>query len=92
MVAWIVAGALALMGCRDEGRGWSTADTDGDEVAGQCEAEVVGPPVLRRLTRAELQATIHAVFPELGGTEVAMGPDPVSERGFSCCRSAGVGL
>ncbi|MCX4245205.1 DUF1592 domain-containing protein [Paraliomyxa miuraensis] len=89
----VLVGLLAT-GCRDrngEGEadddGLDTVDPDdggGDGVAARCEDSRVGPPLLRRLTRNELQATIEAAFPELlpGWPGVAVGPDPVSKLGF----------
>lgn len=93
-------GALAALvglgpaACRDrgseaDGDGGGT-DTDGPigdggNAAARCEEDRLGPPMLRRLTRAELDATIRDVFPEIGDqwSGVALGPDPVSEHGFS---------
>lgn len=67
---------------QESGPGGSTTPT----VARQrCEETRVGPALLRRLTRAELENTLLDVFPEIsagfGGT--ALGTDSVSELGFS---------
>ena len=77
--------ALALL------MGASPACNSGDEggEAGNpalaCEREDIGAPVLRRMTRRELRDSLVQVFPELGADwdDSALGPDPVSERGFS---------
>jgi len=66
-------------------------DSDDDDeppppdAKGRCESSVVGPPLMRRLTRAEFENTIRDAFPMLGGNwgGVAMGPDPLSNLGFS---------
>src|SRR5690606_24022519 len=66
-------------------------DSDDDDeppppdAKGRCESSVVGPPLMRRLTRAEFENTIRAAFPTLGGNSgaVAVGPDPLSNLGFS---------
>ena len=59
-------------------------DPPNEDPAASCESSLLGPPMLRRLTRAEYEATILAIFPELegrwGGT--TLGPDPVSHHGF----------
>lgn len=84
---------LLVPGCHDRGGegeadddGMDTLgpDDDGGSVAVRCEEDRVGPPLLRRLTRDELQATLVAAFPELPESwpGVAVGPDPVSQLGF----------
>ena len=59
-------------------------------VRGRCETSRVGPGLLRRLTRTELQATIQDVFPEIAadwrGTRLSA--DPASTLGFSNDSSA----
>lgn len=96
--ALVVPLALGSAACRDRGSSpegdtdGSDTDTDtsesgddGDNPALRCEEDRLGPPMLRRLTRAELEATIRHVFPEIAGqwSGVALGPDPVSSHGFS---------
>lgn len=61
---------------------------DGEEgggAAARCSDDRLGPPMLRRLTRNELEATLRVVFPEIDSawSGVALGPDPVAESGFS---------
>ncbi len=70
-------------GVDDGGDAGDDAD-DGPGQSARCEESRVGPPMLRRLTRAELAATLHDVFPQLDPQQavVALGPDPVSSLGF----------
>jgi hypothetical protein len=55
------------------------------EVRTRCEASRIGPGLLRRLTRGELQATIEDVFPEIrdGWRGNRLSADPASVLGFS---------
>lgn len=59
-------------------------------IRGRCDTSRVGPGLLRRLTRTELQATIEDVFPEMAadwrGTRLSA--DPASTLGFSNDASA----
>ncbi len=70
-----------------EGDDGDDGDGDGDDDGGaqaRCEESKVGPPLLRRLTQAELDNTVRAVFPEIAGTfeGVSVGADTVSHHGF----------
>lgn len=60
------------------------------DIRERCGASRVGPPLLRRLTRSELQATIEDVFPEIvadwRGTRLSA--DPASTLGFANDSSA----
>ncbi len=57
---------------------------DGGEPGARCESSRVGPPLLRRLTQHEFDATVRALFPEIDGVfgGVALGADTVSSLGF----------
>ena len=62
-------------------------DDDGDdpgEPAERCETSKVGPPILRRLTQAEFDATVRSVFPPIAGSfeGVSVGADTTSALGF----------
>ncbi len=63
-------------------------DTDGDgpqgEPADRCDASKIGPPLLRRLTQTEFDATVRVVFPPIAGTfeGVSVGADTTSALGF----------
>lgn len=59
-------------------------DGDGGDPQARCEESKIGPPMLRRLTRAELEQTIRVVFPEIDGAfeGVELGADTVSYHGF----------
>lgn len=92
-------GSAGASGHDDEGEGGSSTgevpdddsgETDGDgqatwaELVERCEASKVGPPMLRRLLRSELIATVQAAFPVLADWEApALLPDPLSSLGFS---------
>ncbi|MEM7151736.1 MAG: DUF1588 domain-containing protein [Myxococcota bacterium] len=88
--------ALTLPACRDdEGEqmddGSGGIDTlgggedGGGGAAARCATDRMGPPMVRRLTRGELEATLRDVFPEIDGSwsGVSLGPDPVTHQGFS---------
>ena len=94
--ALALALALALSACRDDGsEGMDGEDggidtlgggDDGDGgAAARCATDQLGPPMVRRITRGEFEATIRNVFPEIDGnwSGVALGPDPVTHHGFS---------
>ena len=51
----------------------------------RCEESQPGAPILRRLTRQELENSIGDVFPEISGDwgGVQLGPDPNSKLGFA---------
>ena len=51
----------------------------------RCEESQPGAPILRRLTRQELENSIGDVFPEIAGDwgGVQLGPDPNSKLGFA---------
>lgn len=55
------------------------------EVRTRCDASRIGPGLLRRLTRGELQATVEDVFPEIRDSWRGnrMSADPASVLGFS---------
>ncbi|AKF05647.1 DUF1592 domain-containing protein [Sandaracinus amylolyticus] len=50
----------------------------------RCETSEVGPPLLRRLTRGEIDRTLRTVFPEIAGewSGVRLGPD-LNQTGFT---------
>jgi hypothetical protein len=56
-----------------------------DSLRHTCEASQPGAPILRRLTRQELENSIGDVFPEIAGDwgGVQLGPDPNSTLGFA---------
>jgi hypothetical protein len=71
-------------GSGDDGSG--PIDTAGVGALRQrCQESKPGAPILRRLTRQELQNSIGDVFPEIGGDwgGVQLGPDPNSSIGFA---------
>ncbi|MCR9163846.1 MAG: DUF1588 domain-containing protein [Nannocystaceae bacterium] len=78
------------MGSADGSSGPSSGDGDGDggdghgEPAERCESSKIGPPLLRRLTQAEFDATVRTVFPAIAGTfdAVSVGADTTSALGF----------
>jgi hypothetical protein len=51
----------------------------------RCAQSKLAPPMLRRLTRAEIQNSILAVFPQIAATYdgVKLGPDPLSSLKFT---------
>lgn len=59
-------------------------DGGGGDPLARCEESKIGPPMLRRLTRHELEQTVRVVFPEIESAfeGVALGPDTVSSLGF----------
>lgn len=61
------------------------APSEPEDVRATCETSQVGPRLLRRLTRAEFQATVEHIFPEIvdewGGSKLS--PDPASKLGFT---------
>lgn len=72
-----------------EGAGGTPGDGKDDEgrsdVAQVCSTSAPGARVLRRLTRGELENTLHDVFPEVASTwsGVELTSDPVSPLGFT---------
>lgn len=76
---FVAAGLAAFASCSNE------AEKLPDPVNASCTASRVGPPTLRRLTRAELQNTVSDIFPSISAswTGVKLGADPVSKTGFS---------
>jgi hypothetical protein len=94
---WVAGVVVALAACRD-GREGDAAAADGDadgsaddgsddgaDPQARCEASEIGPRMLRRLTREELDQSLRDVFVELGDawSGVRLGPDPLSALGFS---------
>lgn len=57
----------------------------GGEPAERCATSKIGPPMLRRLTQVEFDATVRAVFPPIAGTfeGVSVGADTTSALGFT---------
>jgi hypothetical protein len=55
------------------------------DVKARCAQSNVAPPMLRRLTRAELENSILDVFPQIASTYggVKLGPDPLSSLKFT---------
>ena len=51
----------------------------------RCEESQLGAPILRRLTRQEIENSIGDIFPEIAGDSggVQLGPDPNSKLGFA---------
>src|SRR5690606_32993428 len=90
---------LASLGCAPEEEGRNDreptdtshpVDTPGgqlkaSQVMNRCETSRIGPALLRRLTRGELQATVEDVFPEIRGEwrGTRLSADPASVLGFS---------
>ncbi len=55
-----------------------------DDVRATCETSSVGAPLLRRLTRSELETSLRDIFPEaIGFQGVELTQDPKSALGFS---------
>ncbi len=71
-----------------EGDSASDGDTaepgEGGEPQARCEDSKIGPPMLRRLTQSEFDATVRAVFPQIAGSfeGVRVGADTTSALGF----------
>ena len=71
-----------------ESAGAEGGDTDDDgpggEPSARCENSKIGPPLLRRLTQAEFDATVRGVFPPIASTfeGVSVGADTTSALGF----------
>jgi len=82
LVSVVLLAAACETGSIGDGGGTELNDPN-DPNAETCEA--AGEPALRRLTAVELQNTIEDVFPEISASwsEVRLGPDPVSEAGFT---------
>jgi hypothetical protein len=55
------------------------------DLKGRCPQSKIAPPMLRRLTRAEIENTIVDVFPQIAATYggVKLGPDPLSSLKFT---------
>lgn len=72
-------------GSDDGADGGGDGATDGGEPGARCESSQLGPRLLRRLTRDELEHSLRDIFPELGDAwaGVRLGPDPLSKLGFS---------
>ncbi len=70
------------------GSGGSDGDSDGGddhgEPAERCESSKIGPPLLRRLTQAEFDATLRTVFPAIADSfhTISVGADTTSALGF----------
>ncbi len=64
--------------------GGTDGDDPGGEPSARCDVSKIGPPLLRRLTQAEFDATVRAVFPPIAGTfeGVSVGADTTSALGF----------
>ncbi len=93
-LAALLAGCIASIDNRVRGHDQDGGATpDGGVVLGgsvtsikdRCPESKPGAPVLRRLTRQELQNTIGDIFPEIAGDwgGVQLGPDPNSRLGFN---------
>lgn len=56
-----------------------------EDVRQTCDASTIGPRLLRRLTRGELDATLHDLFPEIASVwdGVRLSPDLKSKLGFT---------
>ncbi len=94
VLASLVAACNGSIDNRLEGHGEDAGTSaDGGVVLGgsvtgikdRCPESKAGAPVLRRLTRQELQNTIGDIFPEIAGDwgGVQLGPDPNSRLGFT---------
>jgi hypothetical protein len=96
--SWIVTLAAAAIACsqgaaekrRDQpaqgaGDGGGLAVGDVGSLRHTCDTSQPGAPILRRLTRQELENSIGDVFPEIAGDwgGVQLGPDPNSNLGFA---------
>lgn len=71
-------------GSGDGGASDGGGDDGADPPQARCESSQIGPRMLRRLTRDELEHTLRDVFAldaSWGG--VRLGPDPLSQLGFS---------
>jgi len=82
---WLGAALLLALGCLGDSAGKDTEPPDDGGEGVDCSASKVGPPVLRRLTNAQYENTIHDVFPEITDAwlGVGLGPAPLSELGFT---------
>jgi hypothetical protein len=77
--------STTTMGTGGSGTGGTFGMPTASDLKGRCQQSKIAPPMLRRLTRTELENSILDVFPQIAPmyTGVKLGPDALSTLKFS---------